>query len=327
MRSRRVGLDGLVEGIRAREWRSLGRGLSMLEDAAPEAAELVRQLYPSTGRAFAIGITGPPGSGKSTLVRGLARSYRESGRTVGREAGRPVGIVAVDPTSPFTGGALLGDRVRMQDLATDRDIFIRSMATRGAMGGLAPSTRDAVDLLDAAGFDPILVETVGVGQDEVDVMRTVDAVVVVTVPGLGDEIQAIKAGIMEIADVFVVNKADRPGVERAVRDLMFALELAEESRRSTPIVKTVASRDQGIAELRERVDDFRRKLEASDELARRRFSHLRLRVESLLERRILEAAHRTLDVEAELRAAVERKEDPWSVAGRIFERVMAGRNF
>jgi LAO/AO transport system kinase len=206
MAAQQSGLERLVEGIRAREWRALGRGLSILEDGAPEAGALVARLYPSTGRAFVIGVTGPPGSGKSTLVRGLARSYRGTGRTVG--------IIAVDPTSPFTGGALLGDRVRMQDLATDRDVFIRSMATRGAMGGLAPTTRDAVDLLDAAGFDPILVETVGVGQDEVDVMRTVDAVAVVTVPGLGDEIQAIKAGIMEIADVFVVNKSDREGADR-----------------------------------------------------------------------------------------------------------------
>jgi LAO/AO transport system kinase len=317
MRAQRVGLEGLVEGIRAREWRSLGRGLSILEDAAPEAGELVRELYPSTGRAFVIGVTGPPGSGKSTLVRGLARCYRAAGRTVG--------IVAVDPTSPFTGGALLGDRVRMQDLATDRDVFIRSMATRGAMGGLAPTTRDAIDLLDAAGFDPILVETVGVGQDEVDVMRTVDAVAVVTVPGLGDEIQAIKAGIMEIADVFVVNKADRPGVERAIRDLQFALELAEESRRSTPIVRTVASRDEGTAELRERLDACRERLLATDELARRRFEHLRLRVESLLERRILRAARESLDLESELREAARRKEDPYSLADRIFSRVVSAR--
>jgi LAO/AO transport system kinase len=317
MPSRRVGLEGLVEGIRAREWRSLGRGLSILEDAAPEAGALVGMLYPSTGRAFVIGVTGPPGSGKSTLVRGLARCYRQ--------AGRIVGIVAVDPTSPFTGGALLGDRVRMQDLAADRGVFIRSMATRGAMGGLAPTTRDAVDLLDAAGFDPILVETVGVGQDEVDVMRTVDAVAVVTVPGLGDEIQAIKAGIMEIADVFVVNKADRPGVERAIRDLQFALELAEENRRETPIVKTVASRDEGIDEMRDRLEGVREHLAATDELASRRFEHLRLRVESLLERRILRAARESLDLESELREAVRRREDPYSLADRIFTRVVGPR--
>jgi LAO/AO transport system kinase len=309
------GLDALIDGIRAREWRALGRGLSLLEDAAPDAATLIGRLYPSTGKAFVIGITGPPGSGKSTLVRGLARSYRASGRTVG--------IVAVDPTSPFTGGALLGDRVRMQDIATDRGIFIRSMATRGAMGGLAPATRDAVDLLDAAGFDPVLVETVGVGQDEVDVMRTVDAVAVVTTPGLGDEIQAIKAGIMEIADVFVVNKADRPGVERAVRDLHFALELAEDDRRRAPIVKTVASRDQGIEELRAALDQCREELQGSEKLSRRRFEHLRLRVEMLLERRVLAAADETVDLDAELEAAFSRKEDPYTLAERIFRSVVA----
>jgi LAO/AO transport system kinase len=211
----------------------------------------------------------------------------------------------------------------MQDIATDRGIFIRSMATRGAMGGLAPATRDAVDLLDAAGFDPVLVETVGVGQDEVDVMRTVDAVAVVTVPGLGDEIQAIKAGIMEIADVFVVNKADRPGVERAVRDLHFALELAEDDRRRAPIVKTVASRDQGLEELRAALDQCRDELEGSEKLSRRRFEHLRLRVEMLLERRVLAAANESVDLGAELETAFRRKEDPYTLTERIFRSVVA----
>jgi LAO/AO transport system kinase len=307
-------LDRLMDGIRAREWRALGRGLSLLEDSTPEAAALVGRIFPLTGNAFTIGVTGPPGSGKSTLVRGLARSYRASGRRVG--------ILAVDPSSPYTGGALLGDRVRMQDLATDRDIFIRSMATRGAMGGLAPATRDGVDLLDAAGFDPVLVETVGVGQDEVDVMRTVDAVVVVTVPGLGDEIQAIKAGIMEIADVFVVNKADRAGVERAVRDLHSALEMAEDGSARRPIVKTVASREEGIDELRQHLDACRVVLESRGELERRRFEHLRLRVEDLLERRILLAARAAVDLDAELRAASSRREDPYTLADRIFARVI-----
>lgn len=318
MDSARDGLDRLIDGIRAREWRSLGRGLSLLEDAAPEAAALVGRLYPLTGKSFVIGVTGPPGSGKSTLVRGLARSYRASGRRVG--------ILAVDPTSPYTGGALLGDRVRMQDLATDRDIFIRSMATRGAMGGLAPATRDAVDLLDAAGFDPILVETVGIGQDEVDVMRTVDAVAVVTVPGLGDEIQAIKAGVMEIADVFVVNKADRAGVERTVRDLHSALEMAEDGSARRPIVETVASRDVGVDELRAQLDACRVELEASSELVRRRFEHLRLRVASLLERRILQAAEETLDFDAELEAASVRREDPYTLADRLFASVVERRS-
>ena len=317
MPAQQLGLERLVEGIRAREWRSLGRGLSLLEDGAPEAGALV---------GSALSLDRPRLRDRRHRASGLGQEHAGARPRALRIAapGETVGILAVDPTSPFTGGALLGDRVRMQDLATDRDVFIRSMATRGAMGGLAPTTRDAVDLLDAAGFDPILVETVGVGQDEVDVMRTVDAVAVVTVPGLGDEIQAIKAGIMEIADVFVVNKADRPGVERAVRDLQFALELAEESRRRTPIVQTVASRDQGVDELRDRLDRCRERLQASDELARRRFEHLRLRVESLLERRILSAARESLDLESELEEAARRKEDPYSLADRIFNRRRRG---
>jgi LAO/AO transport system kinase len=264
-----------------------------------------------------VGVTGAPGAGKSTLVDAMITRWRK--------AGKSVGVIAVDPSSPFSGGAMLGDRVRMQAHAQDAGVFIRSMATRGQLGGLARATTDAALVLDAAGKDYVAIETVGVGQDEVDVMRTVDVVAVVTVPGLGDEIQAIKAGIMEIADVFVVNKADRPGVERAVRDLQFALELAEESRRDTPIVQTVANRDQGVDELRDRLDRCRERLQASAELARRRFEHLRLRVETLLERRILSAARESLDLESELQEAARRKEDPYSVADRIFSRVVSAR--
>jgi LAO/AO transport system kinase len=197
----------------------VGRAISLVEDGGDEQGRLVAAVYARTGRARVVGVTGPSGAGKSTLVDRLARRLRQRGETVG--------ILAVDPTSPYSGGAILGDRIRMQTLYTDPGVFIRSMATRGSMGGLARSTRDAVDVLDAAGFDWVLVETVGVGQDEVDVVRTVDSVVVVTVPGLGDDIQAIKAGIMEIADVFVINKADREGAERTARDLHAALELQE----------------------------------------------------------------------------------------------------
>jgi LAO/AO transport system kinase len=316
MKTRVDDFEGLLAGIRTRNRRLVGRGLSVIENGAPEASALVRELYAETGRARVLGVTGPPGAGKSTLVDSIARALRQRGETVG--------ILAVDPTSPYTGGALLGDRVRMQKLATDRGVFIRSMATRGTMGGLAPTTRDAIDLLDAAGFDHVLVETVGVGQDEVDVIRTVDLVVVVTVPGLGDEIQAIKAGIMEIADVFLVNKADRDGVERTVRDLRSAIEMAEDGRPPTPVMRAVASRDEGTQELLAQLDECHRELDRSGELEERRFLHLRLRVENLLKGRILEETRRALRFDEELRDAWSRREDPYSLSKRLFE-VVVGR--
>ncbi len=276
---------------------------------------MLGQLYALSGNARVVGITGPPGCGKSTLVEALTKSYRGLGLSVG--------ILAVDPTSPYTGGALLGDRVRMQALATDSGVFIRSMATRGAMGGLALATRDSVDLLDAAGYDRILVETVGVGQDEVDVIRTVDEVIVVTVPGLGDEIQAIKAGIMEIADIFVVNKADRPGAELAVRDLRAALEMAEAEGVKPPILTTVASEGDGVDDLRENIEQRYDAMESNGDLLRRRFLHLRLRVENILQRRILAAAADLLDLEAELVIAWEQRTDPYTLADRLFAGVLS----
>ena len=287
-------------------------------ELAQSLDELVRRAYGHAGRARVVGITGPPGAGKSTLVDRLARACRGRGETVG--------ILAVDPTSPYTGGALLGDRIRMQGLATDPGVFIRSMATRGTMGGLARATRDAVDLLDAAGFDWILVETVGVGQDEVDVVRSVDTVLVVTVPGLGDDIQAIKAGIMEIADVFVVNKADREGVDRTVRDLGVMLTLGEHGAWIPPIVKTVAARDEGIGEVLEAVARHRAYLESSGELAARRRTHLKLRVETLLKERVVAAADQVLGVDREVERGFAEQIDPYRVADRLFEGVLHGAN-
>jgi LAO/AO transport system kinase len=307
-------LADLVRNLLARQPRALGRAISLVEGGSRAQRELVRQAYGHTGRARVVGITGPPGAGKSTLVDRLARACRGGGETVG--------ILAVDPTSPYTGGALLGDRIRMQGIATDPGVFIRSMATRGTMGGLARATRDAVDLLDAAGFDWILVETVGVGQDEVDVVRSVDTVLVVTVPGLGDDIQAIKAGIMEIADVFVVNKADRDGVDRAVRDLGVMLTLGEHGAWIPPILKTVAARDEGIAEVLEAIARHRAYLEESGELTARRRSHLKLRVETLLKERVVAAADRVLGVDREVERGFVEQIDPYRVADRLFEGVL-----
>jgi LAO/AO transport system kinase len=224
-----------------------------LDDGIAGATEDLARLYPHTGRAFVIGVTGMPGVGKSTLVSALIGRYRA--------AGAQVGVVAVDPSSPFSGGALLGDRVRMQQHATDPGVFIRSLATRGQLGGLSRSTVDMVSVLDAAGFDRIIVETVGVGQAEVDVMTAGDVVVVATAPGLGDEVQALKAGILEIADVLVVNKADREGADRAAKDLTTMLDLAQRGRRTpagtVPVLKTIASTGAGIEELVQAIDAAR----------------------------------------------------------------------
>ena len=307
-------LDDLVPGVLARQPRALGRAISVLENGGEAQRELIRRVYAETGKAKVVGVTGPPGAGKSTLVDRLARLCRKRGETVG--------ILAVDPTSPFTGGALLGDRIRMQTLYTDPGVFIRSMATRGAMGGLARASRDAVDLLDAAGFDWVLVETVGVGQDEVDVVRTVDTVVLVTVPGLGDDIQAIKAGILEIADVFVINKADREGVERTARDLEMMLSIGEHGAWLPPILKTVAARDEGIERVLAEIERHREHLAASGEIERRRRSHLRLRVETILKERVVAAADRVLGVEREVEQGYEQRLDPYQVADRLFTGVL-----
>jgi LAO/AO transport system kinase len=309
-----TGLDDLVPRLLQRNPRALGRAISILEDGGTGQRELIRRVYGETGKARVIGITGPPGAGKSTLVDRLARRIRQRGETVG--------ILAVDPTSPFTGGALLGDRIRMSALYTDPGVFIRSMATRGAMGGLARASRDAVDLLDAAGFDWILVETVGVGQDEVDVVRTVDTVAVVTVPGLGDDIQAIKAGILEIADVFVVNKADREGVEKTAKDLQMMLSIGEHGDWLPPIVKTVAARDEGVDKLLAEIERHREYMVSSGEIERRRRSHLRLRVETILKERVVAAADRVLGVDREVERGHERKVDPYQVADRLFAGVL-----
>ena len=270
----------LAEDIRAGKYRALARAISLVERDEPEIDRLLAEIYPSTGKARIIGITGSPGAGKSTLVAAMARHYRA--------AGKRVGIIAVDPTSPFTGGAILGDRIRMADLYTDRGVFIRSMATRGFLGGLAKATNDVVDVLDASGFDVVLVETVGVGQDEVEVVRTVQTNLVILVPGMGDDIQAIKAGIMEIGDVFVVNKADRPGADKTVTEVQMMMSLVEEHGDwIPPIVKTVAAKSEGIVELDDAIRKHYDYLEASGELVRRNRERIRIRVETHLKEKFM----------------------------------------
>lgn len=258
----------LVPRVLEGDRRALARLISLIEDDGPLARQVLAALHPHTGRAHVVGITGAPGTGKSTLVNELAKGLRAGGTTVG--------IVAVDPTSPFTGGALLGDRVRMQDLAGDPGIFIRSMASRGSLGGLARATGNVVRILDAAGFAVVLVETVGVGQAEVDIARTAHTTIVVEAPGLGDDVQALKAGLMEIADILVVNKADRPGAAQTARALEIALELGrnnagpgKDAAWRPPVLKTVALDGSGVAEVLEAIATHRAYLESSGLWSRR----------------------------------------------------------
>jgi len=251
-------LDEFNRGSR----RALARLISLVENNGELAEELRDALYQKSGRAYRLGITGPPGAGKSTLVNQLTKAYRRQGKTVG--------IIAVDPTSPFTGGALLGDRVRMHDLTLDEGVFIRSMATRGSLGGLSAKAQEAADILDAFGKDIVIYETVGVGQSELDIVEAADTTVVVLVPESGDSIQAMKAGLMEIADIFVMNKADREGAERAIREISAMLELGVHKDWKPPVVPTVAVRNEGIDELMEKIDAHRRYLEEKGLLAAKR---------------------------------------------------------
>jgi len=306
----------LAERVIAGDPRAIARAISLIEDESAAGADLVRELYPRTGRAYLIGVTGPPGAGKSTLVDRMTGELRKAEQTIG--------IVAVDPTSPFSGGAILGDRVRMAAHFGDEGVFIRSMATRGHLGGLARATSDVALVLDAAGKDVVIIETVGVGQDEVDIVRTADVSIVVLVPGTGDEVQALKAGIMEIADIFVVNKADREGADRLAQSVvaMLSLQAFQPDDWRPPILKTEATTGAGVPEVIAAVDRFRAHSEAERATRRRERQEYRLR--DLLSHRFLQLAEHEL-APGEFQRLVDgiaaRRIDPYSAAGEIINRV------
>jgi LAO/AO transport system kinase len=310
--------EALVDGALAGERASVARLISMVEKGGDAAHAAIARLYPHTGSAYTVGITGAPGAGKSTLTDKLISRIRKEAVEVG--------VLAIDPSSPFSGGAILGDRVRMQDHATDPGVFIRSMATRGHLGGLSLATPQAVRVLDAAGKPWVLIETVGVGQVEIEVAGAADTTMVVVNPGWGDAVQAAKAGLLEIADLFVVNKADRDGAAETVRDLEFMLDLSLDSGWRPPIVKTVASRGEGLEELWEAIGSHRAWLEADGRLAARRTKRIRDELRAIVVERLYERAGAVCagDRFDELAASVEAREvDPYTAAESLLSETLS----
>jgi LAO/AO transport system kinase len=306
----------LAERLVSGDRRALARAISLVEDDDPEGWELVRTVYPRTGRAAVVGVTGAPGAGKSTLIGALVARHRSAGRTVG--------VLSIDPTSPFTRGALLGDRIRLTEHFLDPGVFIRSMASRGALGGLSEASLQAALLMDAAGRDDVLLETVGVGQAEVDVIDHADTVVLVLMPGSGDSIQALKAGVMEIPDIIVVNKADHPLTETMVREVRSVLSLGPQEGWQVPVVRTQASAGEGVDELVERLAEHRAHLEAEGSLAERRRRNLRSEIIALATVRLRRRLEAALDADPDFQRLVDdvaaRRLDPASAAGLVLER-------
>jgi len=303
-----------AQQIRNGEIRAISRAITAIENHAPEAEPILQTLFSQTGAAYLTGITGAPGTGKSTLVDRLAAHYRKHNDAVG--------VIAVDPTSPYTGGAILGDRIRMQSHAGDSGIFIRSMATRGFLGGLARATAEVALLLDAAGKHQILIETVGVGQDEVDIVRLADCVIVMLVPGLGDDIQNMKAGLMEIADIFVLNKADREGADRLEEQLQAMLSLVmPRDGWHPPVIRTIATENKGIDTLAETIFKFRQHFESSSERTQKHAEHWRNRLLELLEARVLDRVLNAAGGEAALNRlaadVAERRKDPFTAVNEL----------
>jgi LAO/AO transport system kinase len=308
--------DSLAERVVAGDKRALARAISLVENRDPQGDRLVAELFPRTGKARIVGVTGPPGVGKSTLIGALTSELRK--------ADRDVGVLSIDPSSPFTQGAMLGDRIRLADHFLDPGVFIRSMATRGSLGGLAEAALQAALLMDASGKDDVLVETVGVGQGEIDVVDHADTIVLALMPGSGDSIQALKAGVMEIPDVIVVNKSDHPLADTMVREVRSVLSMGPQASWKVPVVRTEAAKGEGVAKLLEQIDAHRRHIEETGTLAERRARNLRSEVlgiaASRLRRRLEEQAERDPDTDELLDAVVRRETDPATAARKLLEK-------
>ena len=311
-------MNDIVDEVLKRNQRSIARLITLVENNDAEAISLMKNIHRHTGKAHIIGVTGVMGSGKSSLIFELASAYRKKGKTVG--------VIAVDPTSPFSGGALLGDRIRMMDLATDDGVFIRSMGTRGMLGGLTSAVYDVVEILDAAGFDVILVETVGVGQDEVDIVKVADTTLVVLIPGLGDSIQTIKAGLMEIADIFVVNKADRPGIEQTVAELESLADLMDSTKHKISIVKTSVKKQKGITELLDEIQKHLEYLTDNRMIEIRRRKRYEAELVEIIRKRLMSFIFDESTVESridELLNQISKKElDPYSAAEELLGKIL-----
>ena len=298
---------------------ALARAITAVESEYDEAIDIMKAIYPKTGHARILGVTGAPGAGKSTLTDKIVKQYLQQGKKIG--------IVAVDPTSPFSGGAILGDRIRMNDLTLNENVFIRSMGTRGSLGGLSKKTSDAVKLMDAFGMDLVIIETVGVGQSEVDIVKNADSVLVVLVPGLGDDIQAIKAGILEIGDVFAINKADRDGCDKLNVEIEMMLDLdSREVKWRPPIKRTIASKDEGVDELVEALDEHFEFLEDSDELTVRRQDRTRNEIIAMINeqigRRVADVVVASDDFNSQVDAVNQRQNDPYTVVNKVLADVL-----
>jgi LAO/AO transport system kinase len=309
----------LIERLRQGDVRALARAVSLVENDAPSARQILSSCFPLTGNALRIGITGPPGAGKSTLVDGLARQYRSKQTTVG--------VIAVDPTSPYTGGAILGDRIRMRDHDSDAGFYMRSMATRGSLGGLARTSADVALVIEASGKHRLLLETVGVGQDEIDIVRLADVTIVVLMPGMGDDIQSIKAGIMEIADIFVVNKSDRQGADRVEKEVRSMQSLAaEHGSWIPPVVKTIATTGTGIEELEQAIDRFQAWLAEDGKLLARREAHWRTRIMEMVRHELLRAlrGHGLSDEDllTVSQQIARRQQDPYQFVPQLVEQLL-----